>query len=145
MVVRVVKKSNETISLCPGMFSLTLKKPYEVEINGQKVIRFPFTAAGMACNIKPNYFYLFKSEFGDDKLKIQRFHTLAMAIRKCFDITEPFCEESYEKWVGKKGIVVMGKQKNGKIGVIFYMPNKGLKESREKIIEKMHTFEYGWQ
>lgn len=145
MVVRVVKKSNEAISLCPGIFSLTLKKPYEVEINGQKVIRFPFTASGMACNIKPNYFYLFKSEFGDDRLKIQKFHTLAISIRKCFDITEPFCEESYEKWVGKKGLVVMAKQRDGNIRASFFMPNKTLTKGRERIIEKMHTFKYGWQ
>lgn len=142
MVVKAIMKGNETIELKPGCYYVTLQKPYETEIKGQEVIRFPFTVNGIVGKIKPFYFYLFKAKIGDDKLKVQRFNTLAMAIRKCFDVVSPFTESNYELWTGKKGRVVIGKHENGKVGVIFFMHNEKLSNIRKTLIENMHTIEF---
>ena len=142
MIVRTIQKSNETIELKPGCYNVTLQEPYEEEINGQTVIRFPFTVDGIVGKIKPFYFYLFKSEIGDDKLKFQRFNTLAMAIRKCFLLYGPFNKESYEKWVGKKGRVIIGNHASGSVGVVFFMVNSGITPNKVRFIEHLHTFEY---
>ena len=142
MVIKTKKQSNETIELKPGCYNVTLQEPYEKEIEGQKVIRFPFTVDGIVGKIKPFYFYLFKSEIGDDKLKFQRFNTLAMAVRKCFLLYGPFNKDSYEKWVGKKGRVIIGKHASGSIGVVFFMCNSSITPAKERFIEHLHTFDY---
>lgn len=142
MVIKTKKQSDETIELKPGCYNVTLQEPYEKEIEGQKVIRFPFTVDGIVGKIKPFYFYLFKSEIGDDKLKFQRFNTLAMAVRKCFLLYGPFNKDSYEKWVGKKGRVIIGKHASGSIGVVFFMCNSSITPAKERFIEHLHTFDY---
>ena len=142
MIIKAIPKSNDTIELKPGCYNVTLQKPYEKEIEGQKVVRFPFTVDGIVGKIKPFYFYLFKSEIGDDKLKFQRFNTLAMAIRKCFLLYGPFNKESYEKWVGKKGRVIIGKHASGSVGVVFFMCNSSITPAKVRFIEHLHTFEY---
>lgn len=142
MVVRVKKQSSDVIRLKPGCYNVTLQKPYEIEIEGQKVIRFPFTVDGIVGKIKPFYFYLFKSEIGDDKLKFQRFNTLAMVIRKCFLLYGPFNEDSYKKWVGRKGRVVIGKYPDANVGVVFFMVNDSITPAKVRFIEHLHTFEY---
>ena len=142
MIVKSITKSNATIELKPGCYNVTLQKPYEKEIEGQKIVRFPFSVDGIVGKIKPFYFYLFKSEIGDDKLKFQRFNTLAMAIRKCFLLYGPFNKDSYEKWVGKKGRVIIGKHASGSVGVVFFMVNSSITPAKIRFIEHMHTFEY---
>lgn len=142
MIVKSITKSNGTIELKPGCYNVTLQKPYEKEIEGQKVVRFPFSVDGIVGKIKPFYFYLFKSEIGDDKLKFQRFNTLAIAIRKCFLLYGPFNKDSYEKWVGKKGRVIIGKNASGSVGVVFFMVNSSITPAKIRFIEHLHTFEY---
>ena len=131
MVIKTKKQSNETIELKPGCYNVTLQEPYEKEIEGQKVIRFPFTVDGIVGKIKPFYFYLFVPKDDDDKLKIERFYTLAMAIRECFDSVLPFNELSYKFWKGKKGRVVIGKHRDGKIGVVFFMRSEIINLARK--------------
>ena len=140
MVIKTKKQSNETIELKPGCYNVTLQEPYEEEINSEICIRFPFTVAGIVGKIKPFYFYLFVPKDGDDKLKIERFNTLAMAIRECFNSVLPFNELSYKFWKGKKGRVVIGKHKNGKMGVVFFMRSEIINLAQESLSENVHTF-----
>lgn len=142
MVIKTKKQSDETIELKPGCYNVTLQEPYEKEIEGQKIVRFPFKVDGIVGKIKPFYFYLFKSEIGDDKLKFQRFNTLAMAIRKCFLLYGPFNEDSYKKWVGRKGRVIIGRHASGNMGVVFFMCNSSITPAKVRFIEHLHTFEY---
>lgn len=140
MVVRVKKQSNGVIELKPGCYNVTLQEPYEKEINGEIVIRFPFTVDGMVGKINPFYFYLFVPKDGNDKLKIERFNNKSMAIRECFNSMLPFNELSYKFWKGRKGRVVIGKHRNGKMGVVFFMRNDIINLAREALSENVHTF-----
>lgn len=140
MVVKMKKQDNETIELKPGCYNVILQEPYEEEINGEIVIRFPFSVNGMVGKIKPFYFYLFKAKDNDDKLKIQRLDTLEMAIRECFNIKLPFIKSNYKLLKGKKGRVVIGKHRDGKMGVVFFMRNDTINLARETLSENVHTF-----
>lgn len=140
MVVKTKKQVNGTIELKPGCYNVTLQEPYEKEIEGQKVIRFPFTVDSIVGKIKPFYFYLFKSEIGDDKLKIQRLDTLEMAIRECFNTMLPFTKNNYKLLKGKKGRVVIGKHRNGKMGVVFFMRNEIINLANEALSENTRVF-----
>lgn len=140
MVVRAIPKNKETIELKPGCYNITLQEPYEEEINGEICIRFPFTVAGIVGKIKPFYFYLFMPKDGDNKLKIERFYNKSTAIRECFNSVLPFNELSYKFWKGRKGRVVIGKHRNGKMGVVFFMRNDNINIAREDLSENVHTF-----
>ena len=140
MVIKTKKQSDGTIELKPGCYNVTLQEPYEKEINGEIVIRFPFTVAGMVGKINPFYFYLFVPKVGDEKLKFERFNVMEKAIRECFNTIMPFDERHYKLWKGKKGRVVIGKHRNGKMGVVFFMRNDIINLAREALSENIHTF-----
>lgn len=140
MVIKTKKQSDETIELKPGCYNVTLQEPYEEEINGEINIRFPFTVAGIVGKIKPFYFYLFVPKDGDEKLKFERFNTLEIAIRECFNTELPFTKSHYKLWKGKKGRVVIGKHRNGKMGVVFFMRNENINLAREALSENVRVF-----
>ena len=140
MVIKTKQQSNGTIELKPGCYNVILQEPYEEEINGEICIRFPFTVAGIVGKIKPFYFYLFVPKDGDDKLKIERFNNKSMAIRECFNSVLPFNEVSYKLWKGRKGRVVIGKHRNGKMGVVFFMRNDNINLAREALSENARVF-----
>lgn len=140
MVVKTKKQSNGTIELKPGCYNVTLQEPYEEEVNGEIYIRFPFTVDGIVGKIKPFYFYLFKAKDDDDKLKIQRLDTLEMAIRECFNTMLPFTKNNYKLLKGKKGRVVIGKHRNGKMGVVFFMRSEILTLARKALSEDIPGF-----
>lgn len=140
MVIKTKKQSDETIELKPGCYNVVLQEPYEEEINGEIYIRFPFTVAGIVGKIKPFYFYLFVPKVGDEKLKFERFNTLGIAIRECFNAELPFNKLSYKFWKGKKGRVVIGKHRNGKMGVVFFMRNESINIARQALSEDTRVF-----
>ena len=140
MVVKTKKQSNGTIELKPGCYNVILQEPYEEEVNGEIYIRFPFAVDGIVGKIKPFYFYLFKPKINDDKLKFERFSTLSTAIRECFYITLPFTKSNYKLLKGKKGRVVIGKHRNGNIGVVFFMRNEMINLAREALSENTRVF-----
>lgn len=139
-IKRSFHQAEDLVELGEGIFNVTLKKPYEKEIDGEIVIRFPFTVDGFMGKIKPFYFYLFKSLVNDKGSKMGRLNRLAESIRKCFDVILPFEENYYECWEGKKGRVLVSRNNNGKKGVVFFFKNKNLSEERKKIIEDMYDF-----
>lgn len=140
MVVRVKKQSNAVFELKPGCYNVILQKPYEKEINGQIVVRFPFSVDGIVGKIKPFYFYLFKPKIDDDKLKFERFYAMSTAIRECFNTMLPFTESNYRLMKGRKGRVVVGKQKNGKMGVVFFMRNDMINFARKALSGEKQDF-----
>lgn len=140
MIIKAIPKSNGTIELKPGCYNVTLQEPYEEEINGEIYIRFPFTVAGIVGKIKPFYFYLFVPKDGDEKLKFERFNTLEIAIRECFNTELPFTKSYYKLWKGKKGRVVIGKHRNGKMGVVFFMRNENINLARKALSENVRVF-----
>lgn len=140
MVIRTKKQVNETIELKPGCYYVTLQEPYEEEINGEIVIKFPFSVNGIVGKTKPFYFYLFKAKDDDNKLKIQRLDTLEMAIRECFNIKLPFTKNNYMLLKGKKGRVVIGKHRNDKMGVVFFMRSEVLTLARKTLSEEIPGF-----
>lgn len=140
MVVKTKKQGNRTIELKPGCYNVTLQEPYEEEVNSEICIRFPFTVDGIIGKIKPYYFYLFKPYIGDDKLKIERFNTMEMAIRECFNIKLPLAKSDYKFWKGKKGRVVIGKHKNGNVGVVFFMRSEIINLARKALTEDIPGF-----
>lgn len=140
MVVKVKKQINETIELKPGCYNVILQEPYEVELEGEVAIRFPFTVSGIVGKIKPFYFYLFKAKDDDDKLKIQRLDALEMAIRECFNTMLPFTKSNYMLLKGKKGRVVIGKHRNGKMGVVFFMRSEMINLAHKALSENTRVF-----
>ena len=140
MVIKTKQQSNGTIELKPGCYNVTLQEPYEEEINGEICIRFPFTVAGIVGKIKPFYFYLFVPKDDDEKSKIEKFNAKEKAIKECFNSMLPFNEVSYKLWKGRKGRVVIGKHKNGKMGVVFFMRNDNINLAREALSENARVF-----
>lgn len=140
MVIKTKKQSDGTIELKPGCYNVILQEPYEVEIENETAIRFPFTVSGIVGKIKPFYFYLFKAKVGDDNLKIQRLDTLETAIRKCFNIKLPFTKSNYKLLKGKKGRVVIGKHRNGKMGVVFFMRSEIIDIAQKALSEDIPDF-----
>ena len=140
MVIKTKKQSDGTIELKPGCYYVTLQEPYEEEINGEIVIKFPFSVNGIVGKIKPFYFYLFKPKVSDDKLKVERLNTLEMAIKECFNVMLPLNRLSYKFWIGKKGRVVIGKHRNGKMGVVFFMRSEILTLARKALSEEIPGF-----
>lgn len=140
MVVKTKKQDNETIELKPGCYYVTLQEPYEEEINGEIVIKFPFSVNGIVGKTKPFYFYLFKAKDDDDKLKIQRLDTLEMAIRECFNTKLPFTKNNYKLLKGKKGRVVIGKHRNDKMGVVFFMRSEMVNLEHKALSENTRVF-----
>ena len=144
-ISRAFNQSEGVLELKEGLYNVTLKKPYEKEIHGEIVIRFPFTVDGFVGKIKPFYFYLIKSQAYIEELKRERFNYFAMSIRKCFDVILPFEKKYYEHWEGKKGRVLIAKHENGRNGVVFFVKNNNLTEERRKIIENIDFYMYKQQ
>lgn len=140
MVVKTKKQSNGIIELKSGCYNVTLQEPYEEEINGETVVKFPFAVDGIVGKIKPFYFYLFKPLIGGDKLKFERFNTMEMAIRECFNTKLPLTKSDYKFWKGKKGRVVIGKHRNGKMGVVFFIRSEILTLARKALSEDIPGF-----
>lgn len=140
MVIRIKKQGDGVIELKPGCYNVTLQEPYEKEIERQKVIRFPFSVDGIVGKIKPFYFYLFVPKDGDEKSKIERFNAKEKAIRECFNSILPFNKLSYKFWSGRKGRVVIGKHRNGNMGVVFFMRSEIINIARKALSEDIHTF-----
>lgn len=140
MVVRVKKQSDGIIELKPGCYNVILQEPYEKEINGEICIRFPFSVNGMVGKTNPFYFYLFIPKDNDDKLKIKRFYAMSKAIRECFNTTLPFNKLSYKFWKGREGRIVIGKNRNDKMGVVFFMRNDTINIIRKAFSENTRVF-----
>lgn len=99
--------------LSDGDYDVTLGKPFETNIAGFSVLRFPFTVDGKKELVVPNYFDLFDVTDPTNSLNVEMFNKTASRIKACFKLNGSFTESNYIGWAGHKGKIKIGKSKNG--------------------------------
>lgn len=126
MFGNVFKYEDQAIKLNPGIYDVTLERPFETMINGYHVLKFPFTVDGVNQRTNPDNFILFDVKDGDDQKKIKMFIKKASKIKACFILKGPFAEENYVAWTGKKGSISVVEDDTGFMNVKDFLPNKNL-------------------
>ena len=107
--------------LADGDYDVTLGKPYETQVSGYSVLRFPITVDGESEPVVPNYFDLFDVTDPNDPEKLKQFNKNASKIKACFKLAGGFNETNYIKWTGSKGKVRIEKSKTGFVNIVqFY-------------------------
>ena len=122
----VFKYEDQSIKLKPGIYDVTLERPFETMINGYHVLKFPFTVDGINQRTNPDNFVLFDAKDGDDQEKIKMFIRKASRIKACFILKGPFAEENYVAWTGKKGSISVVEDDQGYMNVKDFLPNVNL-------------------
>lgn len=120
------KYEDQAIRLKPGIYDVTLERPYETDINGYHVLKFPFTVDGVNQRTNPDNFVLFDVKDGDDPEKVKMFVKRASKIKACFILKGRFAEENYVAWTGKKGCISVVEDEQGYLNVRDFLPNKNL-------------------
>ena len=120
------KYEDQAIKLKPGIYDVTLERPYETDINGYHVLKFPFTVDGVNQRTNPDNFVLFDVKDGDDPEKVKMFIKRASRIKACFILKGRFGEENYVAWTGKKGCISVVEDEQGYLNVRDFLPNKNL-------------------
>ena len=114
---------DQAVKLKPGLYDVTLERPYETDINGYHVLKFPFTVDGVNQRTNPDNFILFDVKDGDDPEKVKMFIRKASRIKACFILKGPFCETNYVAWQGKKGCISVVEDETGYMNVKDFLPN----------------------
>lgn len=122
----IFKFEEQAINLKPGIYDVTLERPFETMLNGYHVLKFPFTVDGVNQRTNPDNFVLFDAKDGDDPEKIKMFIKKASRIKACFILKGPFAEENYVAWTGKKGCISVVQDELGYLKVKDFLPNKNL-------------------
>ena len=122
----VFKYEDQSIKLKPGIYDVTLERPFETMINGYHVLKFPFTVDGVNQRTNPDNFVLFDAKDGDDPEKIKMFIRKASRIKACFILKGKFAEENYVAWTGKKGSISVVEDDQGYMNVKDFLPNVNL-------------------
>ena len=120
------KYEDQAIKLKPGIYDVTLERPYETDINGYHVLKFPFTVDGVSGRTNPDNFVLFETKDNDDPEKIRMFIKRASRIKACFILKGRFAEENYVAWTGKKGSISVVEDEQGYMNVRDFLPNVNL-------------------
>lgn len=120
------KYEDQAIKLKPGIYDVTLERPYETDINGYHVLKFPFTVDGVNQRTNPDNFVLFDVKDDDDPKKIKMFIKKASRIKACFILKGPFTEANYVAWTGKKGRISVVEDELGYLVSKDFLPNKNL-------------------
>ena len=123
------KYEDQAIRLKPGIYDVTLERPYEADINGYHVLKFPFVVNGINQRTNPDNFVLFDVKDGDDQEKVKMFIRKASRIKACFILKGPFREENYVAWTGKKGRISVVEDEQGYLNVKDFLPNENLTAS----------------
>lgn len=114
------------LKLKTGIYDVTLERPYETDINGYHVLKFPFTVDGVNQRTNPDNFVLFDVKDGDGPEKVKMFIKRASRIKACFILKGRFAEENYVAWTGKKGCISVVEDDQGYLNVRDFLPNKNL-------------------
>ena len=117
---------DQAVRLKPGIYDVTLERPYETDINGYHVLKFPFTVDGVNQRTNPDNFVLFDVKDGDDPEKIKMLVRKASRVKACFILKGPFSEANYVAWTGKKGCISVVEDEQGYLNVKDFLPNKNL-------------------
>lgn len=99
--------------LSDGDYDVTLGKPFETNIAGFSVLRFPFTVDGEKELVIPNYFDLFDVTDPTNLANVEMFNKTASKIKACFKLYGNFTESNYICWAGHKGKIRVAKSKSG--------------------------------
>lgn len=126
MFGNVFKYEDQAIKLKPGLYDVTLERPFETMINGYHVLKFPFTVDGVNQRTNPDNFILFDVDDKDSPEKIKMFIRKASKIKACFILKGPFSEANYVAWTGKKGCISVVEDEQGYLNVKDFLPNKNL-------------------
>lgn len=122
----IFKYEDQAVKLKPGIYDVTLERPFETMINGYHVLKFPFTVDGVNQRTTPDSFVLFDVKDGDDPEKVRMFVRKASKIKACFILKGPFAEENYVAWTGKKGSISVVQDETGYMNVKDFLPNQNL-------------------
>lgn len=122
----VFKYEDQAIKLKPGLYDVTLERPFETMINGYNVLKFPFTVDGVNQRTNPDNFVLFDVDDKDSPEKIKMFIRKASRIKACFILKGSFSEANYVAWTGKKGCISVVEDEQGYLNVKDFLPNKNL-------------------
>ena len=122
----IFKYEDQAVKLKPGIYDVTLERPFETMINGYHVLKFPFTVDGVNQRTNPDNFVLFDAKDGDDPEKVKMFIRKASRIKACFILKGPFAEENYVAWTGKKGSISVVEDEIGYMNVKDFLPNVNL-------------------
>ena len=131
------KYEEQAVVLKPGVYSITLGKPYEINVSGCKAIKFPFTVDGMDCRTYPDYFLLQKPSKYDSEERSEKISVKELVVRQCFILMEPFNEENYVKCVGKRGRVTIIQDKTGYMHVAYFFPNQNIRPADKCLLEEV--------
>lgn len=122
----IFKYEDQAVRLKPGIYDVTLERPFETMINGYHVLKFPFTVDGVNQRTNPDNFVLFDVKDGDDPEKVRMFVRKASRIKACFILKGPFEEANYVAWTGKKGCISVVEDETGFMNVKDFLPNVNL-------------------
>lgn len=120
------KYEDQALKLKAGAYDVTLERPYETDINGYHVLKFPFTVDGVNERTNPDNFVLFDTKEGDSQEKVKMFIKRASKIKACFILKGRFAEENYVAWTGKKGKIYIAEDDAGFMNVRDFYPNENL-------------------
>ena len=120
------KYEDQALKLKTGAYDVTLERPYETDINGYHVLKFPFTVDGVNERTNPDNFVLFDTKEGDSQEKVKMFIKRASKIKACFILKGRFGEENYVAWTGKKGKIYIAEDDAGFMNVRDFYPNENL-------------------
>ena len=126
MFGNVFHYEDQAVKLKPGIYDVTLERPFETDLNGYHVLKFPFTVDGVNQRTNPDNFILFDAKDGDDPEKIKMFVKKASRIKACFILKGPFSEANYVAWTGKKGSISVVEDDQGYLNVKDFLPNEKL-------------------
>lgn len=112
--------------LLVGDYEVTLQKPYETNVSGYEVLKFPFTVDGEKEEVSPNEFVLFNTNPEDGEEKMKMFIRRASKIKACFILKGSFNEANYMSWAGHKGRIHVAKDKAGFLWVSDFYQNPNL-------------------
>ena len=129
------KYEEQAVVLKSGAYSIRLGKPYEIKISGCEAIKFPFTVDGMDCRTHPDYFLLQKPSVYDSNERFEKISLKELIVRQCFILIGPFKEESYVKWMGKRGRVTIIQDKTGYMHVAYFFPNQNIKPAEKALLK----------
>lgn len=120
------KYEDQALKLKTGIYDVTLERPYETDMNGYHVLKFPFTVDGVNARTSPSNFVLFDVKEEDNPEKIKMFNQRASKIKACFILKGRFAEENYVAWTGKKGKICIKEDDAGFMSVKDFLPNENL-------------------
>ena len=108
--------------LVAGDYTVTLERPFVLNVKGYNVLRFPFKVDGEQEAVLPNYFDLFDVSNPRDTEQVERFCKNASRIKDCFKLEGDFSELNYLKWQGKRGKIHISMSDNGFMNVTKFYP-----------------------